>query len=417
MQRSERQSLGVQKWVDNRLRGTLCWATGVGKTRGGVTAMQRFQKGNPTHKIIVVVPSDPIKEQWIEELARFKVKADVVTMFIASKNKMECSLLVIDEIHKCAAPTLIKLFENITFKAILGLTATFERTDGRDKILAQYAPVVDTISIQEAVENGWLSKYVEYKVLLDPPDLEVYDRINQEFQEHFAFFNHDFTLAMNCATDWKVRLNEAKRRVGENEDWHDMNKQLMIHAAGFSRTLQARKKFIQENSKKLEIAKLILEKRKDKKCITFSSTVAQAEQLAKLSKMGKVYSGQTSSGKKGRITLDEFKAMKSGVVHSIYKLNEGFNDPSIQVGVILGFNSSSTASKQRIGRVIRANNPNEEKEIFTLVLRGTQDEKWAQNSLSGRDFTVIDEDGLRNLLDGKDFVQKVDRPSHIMFTA
>lgn len=216
-----------------------------------------------------------------------------------------------------------------------------------------------------------------------------------------------------CATDWKIRLAEAKRRV-PNGDWHDMNKQLMIHAAGFSRTLQARKKFIQENPKKLEVAKLILESRKDKKCITFSSTVAQAENLAKVSGLGKVYSGKDSV-KKGRMTLEDFKQLKTGVLHSIYKLNEGLNDPSIQVGIVLGFNSSATASKQRIGRVIRANNPDEEKEIFTLVLKGTQDEKWAQNSLSGRDFLVIDEEGLRNLLDGKDFAQKVDRPSHILF--
>ena len=28
--RSERQEKGVQKWVDNRCKGTLSWATGVG---------------------------------------------------------------------------------------------------------------------------------------------------------------------------------------------------------------------------------------------------------------------------------------------------------------------------------------------------------------------------------------------------
>lgn len=413
MTRDERQALGVQNWVNSKLRGTLCWATGVGKTRGGILAMTRFQSKNPEHRIIVVVPSDPIKLQWIEELARYKVKADVITMHMASKNTYMCSLLVIDEAHKVLAPTLVKIFDNIKFKAILGLTATFERTDGRDKILSKYAPVVDTITIQEAVANGWLSKYIEYKVLLKPENLDEYERINQEFQDHFSFFNYNFDLAKDCATDWKARLAEAKRRVGEEADWHDMNKQLIIHGAGFMRTLQARKKFIQEHSKKLEIAKLILEKRKDKKCITFSSTIKQAEDLAKLSGIGKVYSGKDSKAK-GRITLDEFKAMKSGVVHSIYKLNEGFNDPSIQVGIVIGFNSSATASKQRIGRVIRANNPDEEKEIFTLVLKGTQDEKWAQNSLSGRDFIVIDEDGLRNLLDGKEFNQKVDRPSSIM---
>lgn len=411
--RDERQELGVQKWVDAKLRGTLCWATGTGKTRGGILAIKRFQSKNPTHKVLVVVPSEPVERQWVEELAHFKLKATVITMNMAAKNKYVCSFLIIDEIHRAAAPTLVKLFENIKFKIILGLTATFERTDGRDRILAQYAPVIDTITIQEAVKNGWLSKYREYKVLIESDNLEEYEKINREFQEHFSFFDYDFNLAMSCNSDWKARLAEAKRRAS-GEDWHDINKQLMIHAAGFNRTLQARKKFIHDNPKKTEIAKLILEKRADKKCITFSSTIAQAERLAKESGVGKVYSGKDTS-KKGRITLDEFKAMKTGVIHSIYKLNEGFNDPSIQVGIVLGFNSSATASKQRIGRVIRANNPDEEKEIFTLVLKGTQDEKWAQNSLSGRDFIVIDEEGLRNLLDGKEFTQKIDRPSHILF--
>lgn len=403
------------------MRGSLVLPTGFGKTRVGITAAQRFQKGNPSHRIIIVVPSDPIKEQWIEELARFKVKADVITMFMASKHQYECSLLIIDECHKVLAPTLVKLFDNVKFKVILGLTATFERADGRDKILSKFAPPVDTVTLKEAVSNGWLSKFVEYKVLITPPDIEVYDRINQEFQEHFAFFNHDFSLAMDCNTDWKIRLAEAKRRVGVNEkgepnDWHDMNKQLIIHAAGFNRTLQARKKFIYEHAKKIEIAKLILEHRKDKKCITFSSTIAMAEQLAKSTGIGKVYSAKDTK-KKGRQTLEEFKSQETGTLHAIFKLNEGFNDPKISVGITLGFNSSVNSSKQRLGRIIRANNPDEVKENFTLVLRGTQDEKWAQNSLSGRDFIVIDEDGLKNLLDGKEFNQKVDRPSHIMFSA
>lgn len=248
-------------------------------------------------------------------------------MYMASKHQYECSLLIIDECHKVLAPTLVKLFDNIKFKVILGLTATFERADGRDKILAKYAPPVDTVSLKEAVENGWLSKFVEYKVLIDPPDLDVYQKINREFQEHFAFFGQNFELAMSCATQWQVRLNEAKRRVGVNEkgepnDWHDMNKQLMIHAAGFSRTLQARKKYIYGHQKKLEIATLILQHRLDKKCITFSQTIAMAEELAKTSGIGKVYSAK-DTGKKGRQTLEEFKAQELGTLHAIYKLNEG----------------------------------------------------------------------------------------------
>lgn len=335
---------------------------------------------------------------------------------MASKHEYECGLLIIDEAHKALAPTLVKLFSNIKFKVILGLTATFERADGRDKILAQYAPPIDTVSLKEAVENGWLSRFVEYKVLIEPSDIEVYEDMNRKFYEHFSYFSYDFSLSMACTTDWKARMREAQRRAGPGNDWHEINKELLIHAMGFSKALQARKKYIYEHPKKLEIAKLILEHRSDKKCITFSSTIAMAEQLAKTSGIGKVYSAKDTA-KKGRQTLEEFKSQEKGTLHSIFKLNEGFNDPKISVGITLGFNSSVNSSKQRLGRVIRANNPDEVKEIFTLVLKGTQDEKWAQNSLSGRDYLVLDEVELRKLLDGKEFTPKVDRPSHIMFTA
>lgn len=292
------------------------------KTRVGILAAQRFQKGNPDHKILIVVPSDPIKQQWLEELAKAKVKADVITMYMASKHKYECTMLAVDEVHKSAANTLVNMFTNIKFKVILGLTATFERTDGRDRIIAQYAPPIDTVTLQEAVANGWLSKFVEYKVLIDPPDIEYYNSINRTFLDHFSFFNYDFSLAMACATDYKARIREAQRRVGPNQDWHDMNKQILIHAVGFSKGLQARKKYIYQHYKKIELAKLILEHRKDRKCITFSQTIAMAEELAKQSGIGKVYSAKDTE-KKGRQTLEEFKSQKTGTLHAIMKLNEG----------------------------------------------------------------------------------------------
>ena len=100
------------------------------------------------------------------------------------------------EIHRVAADTLYKTFSNLSFKVILGLTATFERLDGRDKLISKYCPIVDVVTQQEAIAKGWLSKYREYLVLINPDDIDVYKNLNQEFTEHFAFFNFDFPTAM-----------------------------------------------------------------------------------------------------------------------------------------------------------------------------------------------------------------------------
>ena len=65
LSRTERQEQGVQRWVDNKLCGTLNWATGVGKTRGGMIGISRFLKKNPTKTVIIVDQIEPKQKQWI----------------------------------------------------------------------------------------------------------------------------------------------------------------------------------------------------------------------------------------------------------------------------------------------------------------------------------------------------------------
>lgn len=413
LSRTERQEQGVQRWVDNKLCGTLNWATGVGKTRGGLMAISRFLKKNPTKSVIIVVPSEPIQRQWNQELIDWNLfqQCSVKTMNDTSVNKYSCTLLVIDEIHKVGAPTLLNIFKNVQYTIILGLTATFERLDGKDEIISKKCPIVDTISVEEAIENKWLADYREYEVLIEPEDIDVYKEVNKEFYEHFSYFNYDFNLAMKCATDWKRRSELAKERCREDqsEDFKTVNKQILVHAMGFSRTLQARKKYIYNHPKKIELTNLILENRQDKKCITFSATVAMAEKI----KYGAVYSGKDSV-KKGRMNLQEFVQQDGGVLNTVMKLNEGFNCPDISVSVVLGFNSSSTTKKQRVGRVIRQK---EDKvaEVFTLVLKGTVEEEWFRKSTSTGRYIPISEENLIDVLEGRPFNPKKKKQTKMMF--
>lgn len=413
LSRTERQEQGVQRWVDNKLCGTLNWATGVGKTRGGLMAISRFLKKNPTKSVIIVVPSEPIQRQWNQELIDWNLfqQCSVKTMNDTSVNKYSCTLLVIDEIHKVGAPTLLNIFKNVQYTIILGLTATFERLDGKDEIISKKCPIVDTISVEEAIENKWLADYREYEVLIEPEDIDVYKEVNKEFYEHFSYFNYDFNLAMKCATDWRRRSELAKERCREDqsEDFKTVNKQILVHAMGFSRTLQARKKYIYNHPKKIELTNLILENRQDKKCITFSATVAMAEKI----KYGAVYSGKDSV-KKGRMNLQEFVQQDGGVLNTVMKLNEGFNCPDISVSVILGFNSSSTTKKQRVGRVIRQK---EDKvaEVFTLVLKGTVEEEWFRKSTSTGRYIPISEENLIDVLQGRPFNPKKKKQTKMMF--
>jgi superfamily II DNA or RNA helicase len=135
--------------------------------------------------------------------------------------------------------------------------------------------------------------------------------------------------------------------------------------------------------------------------------------MAEQIKYGKVYSGKDSA-KKGRITLEEFINQDRGVLNTIMKLNEGFNDPSLSVAIILGMNSSKTVKTQRRGRVLRAQE-GKVVEIFNLVLKGTVEEQWFQNSVGNSNYITIDESNLVNLLEGKEITKKKNKQTSMLF--
>lgn len=387
--RTKRQKEGIQKWVNNALKGTLVYPTGAGKTYTAIMAIERLLTKNPEATVLIVVPTDTLKVQWMEYLVKHNLLAncEIVIINSAIKRTYNVSLLIIDECHKAAATGFSKIFNCVKYKAILCLTATLERLDGEHTVITSKAPVIDRIELSEAIANGWVSGYREYLVLLDV-DLTEYTENNKKFYDHFSYFDNNFSAAMNCCTDYIFRNSYAKKYGLDT-------KSVIIHAMGFNRALQARKKFINNHPKKIEIANLILEHRQDKKCITFSNTISMAEKI----KYGKVYSGKDTK-KKGRMTIGEFLLQTSGVLNSSQKLNEGFDDPNVSIAIIMGFDSNKGKKQQRIGRIIRKTD-DKVAEVFSLVLKGTAEEQWHRNS--SNDYTTINEENLINLLKGEEF--------------
>lgn len=169
------------------------------KTRIGLKIIQLLKKRNSKLKTLVVVPTETLKNQWIEELKKYNISenTDVQIVNTVIKNDWQCDLLVIDEIHRVAADGFSKTFSVVEYKYILGLTATLERLDGRHYIIERYCPIVDSIPLEVALLNHWVSEHVEYKILIDVDDIDTYKKYDREFAEHFAFFGYDFKLSMS----------------------------------------------------------------------------------------------------------------------------------------------------------------------------------------------------------------------------
>ena len=403
MTRTERQREAVRKWIASKGKGTLVMPTGVGKSFTSNIAMQALIKKYPGIRILIVVPTTALKDQWNEHVYEWNLSfnAEVQVINTVIKHQWTCDMLIIDEIHRTGADLLREVFNCVKYKLILGLTATFDRLDGKEVIIKKFCPIVDEIFLIEAQANGWISEYKEYQVLLDVDNIEEYRNLNREWTEHFEFFQFDFNLAMSmCGPEgWKAKLayrDKLYQGYDENKK-KQLLQQINYHSAGFMRTMTKRKAFINNHPKKIEIAKKIIEARPDSKIITFSNNVKMAEAIENGEN---VYTGKTSKAK-GRVMMEDFINGKIKHLNSCYKLNEGLDVPDISVGIILGTDSSETKARQRRGRTIRKYG-NKQAEIFYLIIRNTVEEKWCANShKSDNNLITIDEAGLNKVLKGE----------------
>ena len=375
--RDERQEEARVKWIKSKCKGTFEFATGFGKTWTAIKCIKSVLNKYRDLRVLVVVPTDNLRIQWIQHLDnnQLSLNSSVQIVNTVIKRKWKCDILIIDEAHRYASDTFQEIFNTVEYRYILGLTATFERLDGKHEIIAKYCPVIDRVTT-----------------------------------EHFEFFNYDFGLAMSMIGKDGFR-NRAKYRdaickpgASEEERKHAF-RMITIHAIGFIRTIQQRKAFINNHPKKLEIARKIIEARPGAKIITFSSNVKMAESIG----YGVVYTGKNSSKKKNRITLEEFERQESGVINSCVKLNEGADIKGLSVAIILGLDSSETKSIQRRGRTIRKEG-DKLAEIFNIVIDQTIETKWFANSHKNSPFITIDENGLDAVLRGdepKPYVKKI----------
>ena len=399
--RDERQEECRRKWIKNRCVGTIVASTGFGKSRIGLNCIKTVLKHFPQYRVLIIVPTETLQKQWYGHIDSngLGLSCDVQIINTVIKHPAKYDLLVLDEAHRYAAETFVRLFEVVKYQFILGLTATFERLDGRDKILAQYCPVIDTIDINTCLVNGWVSPYKEYLVLVNVDDLEEYEKINKEFISHFEFFGFSWELVNKLAgpMGWRNKLLLRDSMCSDPNKKSEVLQNINYHAIRFWATMHEKKAFINNHPKKIEIVKKIIEARKDKKIITFANNIKMAEKIPNAT----VYSSRTSK-KRSATAIEDFNSGKITLLSTVKKADEGLDVKGLSVAIIFGLDSSTTRACQRRGRSIRFEQ-GKTAEIFNIVLNRTQETKWFYDSHKGDSFITIDESELDKVLQGKDF--------------
>jgi superfamily II DNA or RNA helicase len=134
--RDEIQNNAVISWAEAGKKGTLNLSTGIGKTFCFIKATRLLPKGS---KILFLAETSQRKFDLHKDIMFFKklfkydllVEHELTFMCYQSAYKLlntSWDLVCADEIHMSFTPEYSKFFKNNSYKHILGLSATVDRT-------------------------------------------------------------------------------------------------------------------------------------------------------------------------------------------------------------------------------------------------------------------------------------------------
>lgn len=357
--RDKIQEEAISELLKHR-KGTCAISMGVGKTLIGLKHMAIHFNG--TNRFLVVAPKVSIFQSWKDDAVKFKMGyllefMDFTTYLSLHKRKSEnYNVIYLDECHSLLFSH--KKFLNKYEGKIVGLTGTPPVNSYSEKfeMVNTYCPVIYTYKVDQAVKDNILNEY----------SIKV----------------HLLSLSQN--KDLKVNTKQGSSFFTSEKDKYEYCNQVIAYSEIGSSSYQfaviSRMTALKQFNTKERYVKGMLAHIKDK-CIVFANTQAQADRICKNS----VHSKNRYSAK----NLQSFKDGDINHLSCVDQLNEGVTIPDLKVGIIMHAYGNERKTNQRIGRLLRLN-PNQLASIHILCYKGTVDEKWTTEALSGIDPTKIE---------------------------
>lgn len=174
--RNEIQNNAVTSWLEAGKKGTLNLSTGIGKTFCFIKATQLLPKGS---KVLFLAETSQRKFdlhndiEFFKKLFKYDLLAEHELTFMCYQSaykliKTNWDMVCADEIHMSLTPEYSKFFQNNTYTAILGLSATVDRStsytneDGTEiskgDMVDFYAPICFKYTLNDAVKDGTTKK-------------------------------------------------------------------------------------------------------------------------------------------------------------------------------------------------------------------------------------------------------------------
>lgn len=325
-------------WQDRLLRiyrgkGVVKAFAGTGKTYATILLL----KDRNYKEIIVGVPTRKLKNQWIEELNKHDVKnVTVETFHILSKERskdLKCDILVVDECHRSTSPVFSKIYDNIDYDHILGLSATPNK------------------------------KSLEYcgNIIIDVPlkDAKISD---------FTVYFHAIDLDYNEQNTYDEYSDAIRRYIGRMHSSSEFEKQQF--RGQLDSVIFKRRSVVYNADERIPKAVELIRKNKDKPTLVICKRIDQANSISKITGYPVYHSEKTDEN-----ALDNFQNDDISTLISVGMLSEGYDKRNIKCLIIVSTAITEAYHIQSIGRAVRLP---DNADIHIILARRTTDEKLLQ---------------------------------------
>lgn len=406
---TQRQLGLIDKWINEfNCIGSLIAYTAFGKSSG--IAIPAIKRVNPS-SLIIVVPSIKLKQDWEEKLNENKLQGLVLVINTAIKGKYPCDLLIIDECHRVGAETFKNVFDTIEYDKLLCLTATIERQDGNHDLILEKAPLIDNVTLEEGLREGWVDPFEVVKIPIELTESESIQlsKLNKEYDtckkslggknpmKQAEFYCKYIDLRKWCVgklsnkvffiKGLEAELGKEKLDKLFDKYWTKPDKSHPYYlkaraSVKFYNIVAERKDLLYNAQNKLSKTLELIEQYKDQYKFVFSQRIEFLEQLSKLLPEDEhrlYHSKMKKKDKSNSFNWFNDDNTKCKTLLSVKSLIEGIDIPKLSVSIITSFTSSKIDRVQSWGRTIRKYK-DKKAVIIYLYVPETQEELWLNNS-------------------------------------
>jgi superfamily II DNA or RNA helicase len=343
----DHQRDAVAAWTAAGKRGVVVLPTGSGKSYVAEMAIAQVQRAT-----LVIAPTLDLMNQWYDILTTaFGVEVgllgggyhDVRELTVSTYDSAylhmdhlgdRFGLLVFDECHHLPSPTYLRAAESAIAPYRLGLTATLERSDGREALLDdRVGAVVYARSIRD-LAGEYLADYdtARLAVALSDDEAARYETQRGVYRE----FLRDQRINMASPDGWSRFIQVSSQSSAGRRAFlaYREQKQIAIASRG-----------------KLHVLEGLLRQHAHDRLLVFTNDNDTVYLISRTFLLPAL-THQTDL-KDRREILARFNSGEYPALVTSRVLNEGVNIPAANVAVVLSGTGSVREHVQRLGRILR----------------------------------------------------------------